>query len=755
MKSTFLLSFFLLVTYSLSFGQSAEDSILTLDRIFNSNEFQPAFISPIQWIDDGDSYVSIEYDEEGTNEIIKYDSRTGRKSTLLSSENVLVNDIPLRIENFSFSDDESKILLFSNSSRVWRANTKGDYWVYDRSSKNLTQLGKNFTPSSLMFAKFSSDNNYLAYVQNFNVYVEDFNSGEVVALTQDGTGDIINGTFDWVYEEEFGCRDGFRWSPDGKHVAYWQLDASSIGTHYMINNTDSIYSVPIPLQYPKVGDDPSSCKVGVVSKNGGKTVWIPVPGDDVQNYIPGLQWISDDELMIQQLNRKQNHLKIWKYNIGSNAIELIYEEKEDTWVDIYYPDPSASGWSANDLTMIDDGDSFLRMTEDEWRTIYKINTQNSKKTKISSGSYDVASIKGQSKNDVYFMASPENTTQRFLYRVGNKGGKRAQKVTPRSFKGMNNYNISPNGKYAIHRHSSALRPNKIEFITLPDHRTLRVMEDNKQLNSRISQLSLPQVEFFTVPISDGYETSGRMILPPDFDDSKKYPVIFHVYGEPWGSVAQDSWIGMWNIFLAQKGYIIVDMDNRGTPCLKGSEWRKSIYRKIGVLNSDDQADAAREVLKWEFIDPSRTAVWGWSGGGSMTLNQMFRYPEIYKTGISVAPVSNQLVYDNIYQERYMGLPQENKEDFINGSPITYAKNLTGNLLLIHGTADDNVHYQSAELLINELIKNNKQFDMMSYPNRSHGIWEGDNTTRHLYSKMTKYFLEHVPINAEYQKMNRP
>jgi dipeptidyl-peptidase-4 len=221
-------------------------------------------------------------------------------------------------------------------------------------------------------------------------------------------------------------------------------------------------------------------------------------------------------------------------------------------------------------------------------------------------------------------------------------------------------------------------------------------------------------------------------------------VLFHVYGEPWGQVAVDSWIGLWNIYLAQQGYVVIDMDNRGTPCLKGSDWRKSIYRKIGVINSRDQALAAKEVLKRPYLDPDRTAVWGWSGGGSMTLNLLFRYPEIYKTGMAVAAVSNQLIYDNIYQERYMGLPQENLEDFIKGSPITYAKNLEGNLLLVHGTQDDNVHYQSMEMLVNELIKQNKQFQMMSYPNRSHGIYEGENTRRHLYTLLTQYLMQKVP-----------
>ena len=256
---------------------------------------------------------------------------------------------------------------------------------------------------------------------------------------------------------------------------------------------------------------------------------------------------------------------------------------------------------------------------------------------------------------------------------------------------------------------------------------------------------MPTVEFMEVKTPHGVFVDGRVLKPKNFDASKKYPVIFHVYGEPWGQVAEDSWVGLWNVMLTQLGYIVIDIDPRGTPCLKGSEWRKSIYRNIGRVNIKDLGEAAKKFLELPYLDSERVAVWGWSGGGSSTLNLLFQYSDVFQTGVSVAPVANQLTYDNIYQERYMGLPQENKEDFIAGSPMTHAKNLKGNLLLIHGTADDNVHYQNAEMLVNELIAQNKQFDMLSYPNRSHGIYEGRNTRRHLYTLITNYFLEHVPV----------
>lgn len=733
-----------------SFSQPVNDSpLLTIDRIYASAEFRQEYLPPIQWIEEGNAYVIIERDADNNQEFIRYESTTTKKSTFISAKELTPSssDKSLYVESFNFSPDKTKIMIFTNSSRVWRANTKGDYWVFDVNDRSLKQIGASMPSSSLMFAKFSGDNSKVAYVQDFNLYVETIADGKVSQLTKDGGDGIINGTFDWVYEEEFGCRDGFRWNESGNYIAYWNLDASKIGTFYMINNTDSIYSQMIPLQYPKVGQDPSACKVGVLSLESGKTTWIPLEGSSVQNYIPSIQWVDAETLLIQRLNRHQNKLTVYAYNITSKTLKEIYVEEEKTWVDIQYPDVTANGWGDNSLKLIDDNNAFLRLSEnDGWRHLYKINIETGKKELLTEGDYDVASLASVTDKEVYFHASPKNSTQRYLYSVKLNGKGSMMRVTPGNYQGINRYRFSPNGKFALHTHSSAMEPSTVRLVSLPKHEVMKNLVKNEGFKQKLASLKLPKVEFSKVTTEDGIEIDVRMIKPINFDETKKYPVLFHVYSEPWGQVATDSWVGMWNIMLAQKGYIVIDMDNRGTPCLKGAEWRKSIYRKIGVINVQDQANAAKEVLKWKFIDSERTAVWGWSGGGSMTLGLMFKHPDIYTTGMSVAPVSNQLIYDNIYQERYMGLPQENRADFINGSPITYAKNLEGNLLLVHGTNDDNVHYQSAEMLINELIKQNKQFEMMSYPNRSHGIYEGQNTRRHLYTLLTNYLMRNVPVN---------
>lgn len=748
-RSTILFIAVLLIGSFSGMGQNIDDpSLLSIDRIY-SGEFRQEYERSIQWIEDGEAYITIEKSETpaGTDELIRYSSETQERSIYIGANNLIANDTALSIESFTLSPDGSKVLLFTNSSRVWRSNSKGDYWVYDRNDASLKQLGSSFESSSLMFAKFSSDNRFVYYVHKFNIFKEDFKTNKTTQLTKDGNGDIINGTFDWVYEEEFGKRDGFSISPSNQHIAYWQLDATETGTFYMINNTDSIYSRPIPLQYPKVGQEPSAAKIGIIDLVSEKTSWIPLEGGQKENYIPGIQWVHSDLLLIQQMNRHQNQLIVWSYIPSSKVLKKIYTEKEDTWVDLGYPDLSASGWGNNDLPMVDSNAAFLRMTEsDAWRHIYKVSIATGMKTLITPFEYDVASMRTTYNKNVLFMASPDNSMQRYLYLTDLKGKGKSKRITPTSYSGVNNYNISPNGKYAIHTHQSTTKPRTVRFIGLPNHITLKTLVSNKKYTDQLSGLQTPEIRFTNVITQEGVDIDVRMIMPINFDPAKKYPVLFHVYGEPWGQVATDTQVGLWNIMMAQKGYVIIDMDNRGTPCLKGSKWRKSIYRKIGLINTKDQALAAKEILKLEYLDSNRTAVWGWSGGGTMTLNLLFQYPEVYKTGVAIAAVSNQLIYDNIYQERYMGLPSENMEDFVKGSPITYAKNLEGNLLLIHGTADDNVHYQSAELLINELIKQNKQFDMMSYPNRSHGIYEGSNTTRHLFTLITQYILEHNPTN---------
>lgn len=693
----------------------------------------------INWEPNGDQY----YRAVG-GEILKFDpNNPTHKTSILTRENLTPPGAgsPLLVSNFTITDDENRVLIFTNTKRVWRYNTRGDYWIFDKITQSLKQLGKSLEPASLMFAKLSPDGNQVAYVSNHNLYVEDWANGIIKPLTQDGAKKLINGTFDWAYEEEFDCRDGFRWSPNGKSIAFWQIDARTIKNYLMLNTTDSIYPFTIPVEYPVAGEDPSSCRIGVVNIESGKTTWMNVPGDPIQHYIPRMEWANNsDEIILEQLNRAQNDSRIYLTQIQNGQSRLIHEEKDNAWIDVKtrWSDGDPTGWE-----WLKDGKSFLWISEkDGWRHIYSINRDGKEKL-LSPGNYDLIGLKrlDESTGFIYFTASPDNATQTYLFRIKLSGGK-PERMTPLEEPGTHNYEISPNGKLALHTFSNIFTPPQGEVVSIPEHKHLSgnpIKINNDLVN---------KPEFFKVKTIDGVELDGWMVKPIPFDPNKKYPVVFFVYGEPASSTVLDSYGTSNNREylgnMATDGYLYVSLDNRGTPSPKGAAWRKAIYKNIGIVNIEDQAMGAKEVLKFPFVDTSRVAVWGWSGGGSSTLNLMFQHPEIYKTGIAIAAVGWQLSYDNIYQERYMGVPtnDEGRSYFIKGSPVTYAKNLKGNLLYIHGSGDDNVHYKNAELLINELIKYNKQFQMMEYPNRSHGIFEGEGTSTHLRTLFTLYLKEH-------------
>jgi len=690
------------------------------------------------WATDGYQYYRVQ-----GGQLVELDTRDSAKKTVLITKEMLTpegSNTPIAISNFFLSDDGQKLLIFNNTKRVWRYNTRGDYWVYDMAAKTLKQIGKDRPASSLMFAKLSPDGTKAAYVSGHNIYVEDLATGAVKQLTFDGNKKLINGTFDWAYEEEFDCRDGFRWSPDSRAIAYWQIDASTIKNYFMLNTTDSIYPFVVPVEYPVAGENPSSCKIGVVDVNTAKTTWMNIPGDAIQHYIPRMEWADNPNyLILQQLNRAQNDSKIFVANVSNGTAALVHDEQAKEWID------AGDGRDPIGWNFINKGKDFIWVSEkDGWRHLYKI-SMDGKETLITKGNYDVIDLNliDEAGGYIYFIASPDNATQRYLYRVKIKGGD-AERVTPADEPGTHTYEISPNGKIGLHTFSNIYTPYQSEVISLPDHKHI-----SGQV-VRLNQAAKNKPEFFKVKTVDGVEMDGWMVKPTNFDPSKKYPVVFLVYSEPAATTVNDAYgngrNGEYIGSMADDGYIYMSLDNRGTPAPKGTAWRKAIYKNIGLVNIRDQAMGAKEILKWPFVDSSRVAVWGWSGGGSCTLNLMFQHPEIYKTGIAVAAVAWELSYDNIYQERYMGVPIDDvsREVFIKGSPVTYAKNLRGNLLYVHGTGDDNVHYRNAELLINELVKYNRQFQLMSFPNRTHGIFEGPGTTQFLRTLYTNYLKEHCP-----------
>jgi len=737
-------------------AETDEDrSLLTVERIVDSNDFKTESFGPARWLTDRTQYATLEKSEtdEDAKDVVYYEPESGERTIVVPAAKLIPSDQskPLKVNDYAWSEDATKLLIFTNSKRVWRQNTRGDYWVYDTADETLTKLGGHAEPSHMMFAKFSPDGTRVAYVYHNDIYVQELRHLRVRRLTRDGSDLIINGTSDWVNEEELYIRDGFRWSPDGRFIAYWQFDTEGVKEFTLIDYTSELYPKLKTFQYPKAGEMNSAVRIGVVSAGGGKTHWLKLPGDPREHYVHAVQWRPDSsDLVVQQLNRLQNTNRVFvatvdKLLLGGVRVrgpELVFTDTDDAWVEV----GAISHW-------LDEGASFLYLSErDGWSHLYRVNRVTGDACLLTPGEYDVVSVVAVDRQHecIHFMASPENPTQRYLYRVPLGGGT-AERVTPRDQPGTHSYQMSEDATWAIHTYSAFGQAPTIDMIRLPEHTVARTLETNDKLRENLAELKPCTREFFRVD-ANGVAFDGWCIKPPDFDPAKQYPVFFHVYGEPAGQTVMDRWMGnnyLWHTMLAQQGYIVASIDNRGTPAPRGRQWRKSIYRQIGLLASADQAAAVRQITEqWSFVDPNRIGIWGWSGGGSMTLNAILRYPELYQTAIAVAFVSDQHFYDTIYQERYMGLPSDNAEGYQNGSVVNFADQLEGNLLLVYGTGDDNCHYQNCQVLIDKLIEHNKPFSMMAYPNRTHSISEGENTRRHLYEMMTRYLQEHLPVDTD-------
>jgi dipeptidyl-peptidase 4 len=733
-----------------------------LKREFVGRDFAAKPFGPARWLEDGKSYVIIEPSskqgaQDGAKDLVRYDAASGQREVMISASQLTPQgaEKPLEIDDYAWSTDQNRVLIFTNSKRVWRANTRGDYWVLDRKSGALKKIGNGGPPSSSMFAKFSPDGSKVAYVRFNNIFIEDIDSGVVTQLTTDGSEKIVNGTSDWVYEEEFGLRDAFRWSPDGKRIAYWQFDTSTVKNFPLVYDVGPpskiVTSIPYPdlgvyptvrqIPYPMPGTPNSSVRVGVIPAIGGETRWIQVPGDPTDNYIARMEWAGDsDTLALQHLNRLQNTNDVLLADARTGAVRDVHQDKDAAWVDVI-----------DEMKWLHGGKDFLWVSqEDGWRHVYLISRDGKQVRPLTPGAFDVIEVvdvdpKGEW---LYYMASPENATQRYLFRTRIDGKGKPERLTPANQPGSHAYHASPDLQWAVHTYSTFDTPPVTDLVHFPDLKVQRVLEDNAKLRTNLKDLIAQPTEFVHVDIGEGVTLDGWIMKPKDFDPAKKYPVLVYIYGEPAAQTVVDRWDGFNGIFhrvLNQDGYIVLSFDNRGTPAPKGRDWRKVIYGSVGVLSSKEQALALQALERTHsYIDLSRIAVWGRSGGGSNTLNLMFRHPEIYKVGMSVSPVPDQRLYDTIYQERYMGLPQQNPDGYKSGSAINFAEGLQGKLLLVHGSGDDNVHYQGSELLANRLIELNKPFDFMTYPGRTHAISEGPGTTYHLYSLLARYLEEHLP-----------
>jgi dipeptidyl-peptidase-4 len=685
------------------------------------------------WVDDGRGYTTTE-----RGDIVRYDTSTGQRRVLMSAKELTPPKLERALTPLdSSSTNRSRMLFATNPRSVMIRKTANDYWVLDKSAATWHKLGGK-TNSSLLYARLSPDGTRAAYVRGNDLYVETVASGAIKRLTSDGAENVINGTSDWVNEEELYIRDAFEWSPDSRRIAFLQFDQSDVPEFTLINYTDSLYPALTRYHYPKTGQTNSAVRLGVASVSGGPVRWMKVPGAPRDHYIARIGWANSDEIILQQLNRLQNTNDVWLVNAKSGQARLMFQDRDEAWVEVSSP-------LNNPFLWLDHGARLLFLSErDGWRHAYAVSREGDARL-ITTGEFDLVSVASvdEAGGWLYYIASPENATQRYLYRSRLDGRGQPERVTPASQPGTHTYNVSPDAHWAFHTWSRFDDPGGSDLISLPDHKVVRVFQDNADLKTNAMPLLAGRTELLQVDVGDGVKLDGWLIRPTHFDETRKYPLIINVYGEPAGTTVNDSWGGTGRLLLAalaDDGYLVGSFDNHGTPAPKGRAWRKAIYGAVGVLASKEQAAAVRALAESHpYVDLDRVGVFGWSGGGSMTLNLMFRSPDLYKVGVAGAPVPDETLYDSIYQERYMGLPQANADGYKKGSPITFANDLKGKLLVIHGTGDDNVHFQGTQRLLNKLIESNKQVSFMEYPNRRHGI-----SGAHLETLRYGFFEEHLP-----------
>ncbi|WP_113907822.1 S9 family peptidase [Aliidiomarina celeris] len=728
------------------------DTTFTLTDLYTDRYFATASLPATRWLADGSGYTTLESNTQGGRDIVRYHPQTQARTVLVSAAQLTPEgqDSALTIADYQWSDNGNKVLIFTNTVRSWRTHTLGDYWVLDRTTNQLTQLGAFAPESTLQFAKFDPSGERVAYVMQNNIYVESLTNNSITQLTHDGGENLINGTFDWVNEEEFGLRDGFRWSPNGEFIAYWQVDTSGVKRFTMIDNTSELYPTTTSFPYPKVGETNSALRVGVLPvTEGAETTWVKLEGDPRQHYIVRMEWAGNsDKLMLQHMNRAQNTMHFMLADRETGNAQRLLTEQSNAWVE-----------QVDNVRFFRNGQSFTWQSERSgFRHLYRYNADAAESSErliaLTEGDYDVIELleivaNAQGEGYAYFIASPESPLQRYLFRVDLSGTSAPERLTPTDWNGSHSYQIAKDGNYAIHTFSRFGVPPETRMVSLPNHEVIQTLELNTELKSRIAEKVTHNAEFFQVTARDGLELDGYVMRPGNFDPNKKYPLIMFVYGEPWGQTVADRWLGhlwLWHEYMTQLGYVVVSVDNRGTRSPRGQAWRHSIYKQLGIVTVRDQADALTELAeRWDWIDSDRVGIWGHSGGGSQTLNALFRYPELFHVGIASAPVPDLRLYDTIYQERYSGLLPEDADSYEETSAVTHAHNLQGQLLLIHGTGDDNVHYQGSERLQNELIRHQKQFTFMAYPNRSHSISEGEGTVEHFRTLKALFFWQHLPV----------
>ncbi|MBN4062003.1 S9 family peptidase [Bacteroidales bacterium AH-315-I05] len=702
---------------------------LTLEEIWSEWKFTAESVSGVRSMSDGLHYTSLEKIKNGSA-VVKYSYKTGEAVDTIAKSAALIPEgaeKPIDIEEYQFSADENKLLIATDVEPIYRHSTREINYIYDTSTKKLTLLSEN----KQRYATFSPSGNKVAFVRGNNLFVKDLENGNETQITTDGEHNkIINGATDWVYEEEFGFDKAFFWSPDGKKIAFYRFDESSV-REFNMTTYGTLYPADYRFKYPKCGEKNSKLSIHIFDLGKGKTIDVDLGNN--WEYIARIKWTKDPEwFSIQQMNRHQNRLDFILANASSGETKTIFTETSDTYIDI-----------TNNLTFLDDKKHFIWTSEkSDFNHIYLYDISGKEVRQITKGNWDVTDFKGfnEKTKTLFYISAESSPLERDLYSIKNDGSGKKKLSTK---KGSNSVVFSNGFRYYINYHSDANTPH---YISLNDARgkELRMLKNNKKLADTLATYRLSKKEFFSFKTSEGVELNGWMIKPADFDQGKKYPVFMFVYGGPGSQTVRNSWGGtnqMWYQLLTQKGYIVVSVDNRGTGA-RGRDFKNCTYKQLGKLETIDQIEAAKHLGSLPYVDKTRIGIQGWSYGGYMSSLCLFKGNDYFKTAIAVAPVTNWRYYDTIYTERYMQTPQENADGYDDNSPINHVDSLCGKYLLVHGMADDNVHFQNSVEMVNALVKANKQFDFYMYPDKNHGIY-GGNTRLHLFTKMTNFILNNL------------
>ncbi|OGX87980.1 S9 family peptidase [Hymenobacter glacialis] len=715
-------------------AQAQQKLPLTLEDIWAKPTFRSASVPGFNWMKDGRYYSALE-----GGSLVQHQVTTGKAlQTLVAAADLQPAgaNAPLDVDGYTFNSDEQKILFTTETEPIYRRSAKSRYYVFDRASKKLTPLSAGGKQG---YATFSPDGQRVAFTRDNNVYVTDLATMKETAVTTNGVkNNLINGSADWVYEEEFGFAQGFFWSPDSKQLAYYTFDESQV-PEYDMQEWVGLYPKENRFKYPKAGEKNSVVSVSTYDMASGRTTKMDV-GPEPDQYIPRVMWTTAPNLLsIQRLNRLQNKLEILHADANTGKTKVVLTDTNAAYVEIN-----------DDLNYLAGGKQFVFTSEkDGYQHLYLHDMNGKQVRQLTKGNWEISQINGFDPKTgfVYFTSTEGSALQRHLYRVNLKGGGK-QRISEVG-SGIDVVNMSPDTKYFLNVHSSAGVPAVTSLREGATGKLVKTLEDNARLKQILAQYDLGKLEFMTIKTSEGVDLNAYMIKPANFDPAKKYPVLMHVYGGPsFGSSSSqtvlDNYGGgnyLWHQMLAQQGYLVVSVENRGTSG-RGSAFRKATYANLGKLETIDQAEGAKYLATLPFVDKSRIGIWGWSYGGYMSSLAMTKNADLFKMGIAVAPVTNWRYYDTVYTERYLKTPQENPAGYDENSPVQFAQNLKGKFLLVHGTGDDNVHFQNSIAFVDALIKANKDYQTLYYPNRNHGI-SGGNTRLHLYRQMTNFVKQNL------------